>query len=39
MNLRNCLKRLSRKMLGHSKLPEIHDKIIGIFIERKYELL
>nr|WP_282561670.1 IS1 family transposase [Providencia sp. 21OH12SH02B-Prov] len=39
MNLRNRLKRLNRKTLGYSKSPEMHDKIIGTFIEREYYLL
>ena len=36
LTLRNRLKRLNRKMLGYSKSPEMHDKIIGTFIEREY---
>lgn len=28
--------RLNRKTLGYSKSPEMHDKIIGTFIEREY---
>ncbi|WP_275075211.1 IS1 family transposase [Providencia rettgeri] len=39
LNLRNCLKRLNRKSLGYSKSPEMHDKIIGTFIEREHYLL
>ncbi len=39
LNLRNRLKRLNRKTLGYSKSPEMHDKIIGTFIEREYYLL
>ncbi|BET97084.1 hypothetical protein TCT1_20050 [Xenorhabdus sp. TCT-1] len=34
--LRNRIKRLNRKMLGYSKSPEMHDKVIGTFIEREY---
>lgn len=33
LNLRNWLKRLNRKTLGCSKSVEMHDKIIGTFIE------
>nr|UNJ80142.1 Putative transposase [Providencia sp.] len=36
MNLRNLLKQLNRKTLGYLKSPEMHDKIIGTFIEREY---
>lgn len=36
LNLRNRLKRLNRKTLGYSKSAEMHDKIIGTFIEREY---
>ncbi|MHC0448516.1 MAG: IS1 family transposase, partial [Candidatus Lariskella arthropodorum] len=36
--LRNRLKRLNRKTLGYSKSAEMHDKVIGIFIERQYYL-
>ncbi|MNN98257.1 IS1 transposase [compost metagenome] len=36
LTLRNRLKRLNRKTLGYSKSPEMHDRIIGTFIERKY---
>jgi insertion element IS1 protein InsB len=38
LNLRNRLKRLNRKTLGYSKSVEMHDKIIGTFIEREYYL-
>jgi len=38
LNLRNRLKRLNRKTLGYSKSAEMHDKIIGTFIEREYYL-
>ncbi|MCE9922857.1 IS1 family transposase, partial [Hafnia paralvei] len=34
--LRNRLKRLNRKTLGYSKLAEMHDRIIGTFIEREH---
>ncbi|WP_422646156.1 IS1 family transposase [Xenorhabdus japonica] len=30
----NRIKRLNRKTLDYSKSPEMHDKVIGIFIER-----
>ncbi|MGJ7101166.1 IS1 family transposase, partial [Morganella morganii] len=30
------LKRLNRKTLGYSRTPEMHDRIIGTFIEREY---
>ncbi|WP_230583877.1 IS1 family transposase, partial [Xenorhabdus bovienii] len=33
---RNRLKRLNRKTLGYSKSVEMHDKIIGTFIEREF---
>ncbi len=36
LTLRNRIKRLNRKTLGHSKSPETHDKVIGTFIEREY---
>lgn len=36
LTLRNRLKRLNRKTLGYSKSIEMHDKIIGTFIEREY---
>ena len=36
LNLRNRLKRLNRKTLGYSKSTEMHDKVIGTFIEREY---
>ncbi|HGX8986644.1 TPA: IS1 family transposase, partial [Escherichia coli] len=38
LNLRNRLKRLNRKTLGYSKSTEMHDKVIGTFIEREYYL-
>ena len=38
LTLRNRLKRLNRKTLGYSKSSEMHDKVIGTFIERKYYL-
>lgn len=34
--LRNRLKRLNRKTLGYSKSSEMHDRIIGTYIEREY---
>ncbi|MEQ1965118.1 IS1 family transposase [Xenorhabdus khoisanae] len=36
ITLRNRIKRLSRKTLGYSKSSDMHDKIIGTFIEREY---
>lgn len=36
LNLRNRLKRLNRKTLGYSKSTEMHDKVIGTFIEREH---
>ncbi|CDH04830.1 transposase (fragment) [Xenorhabdus bovienii str. oregonense] len=36
LTLRSRIKRLNRKTLGYSKSPELHDKIIGTFIERNY---
>lgn len=39
LNLRNHLKWLNRKTLGYSKSAEMHDKIIGTFIEREHYLL
>ncbi len=38
LNLRNRLKRLNRKTLGYSKSVEMHDNIIGTFIERRHYL-
>lgn len=35
LNFRNRLKRLNSKTLGYSKSVEMHDKIIGTFIERE----
>jgi insertion element IS1 protein InsB len=36
LTLRNRQKRLNRKTQGYSKSPEMHDRIIGTFIEREY---
>ncbi|CBJ79312.1 transposase [Xenorhabdus bovienii str. Jollieti] len=36
LTIRNRIKRLNRKTLGYSKSPEMHDKVIGTFIEREY---
>ncbi len=36
LTLRNRLKRLNRKTLGYSKSSEMHDRIIGTYIEREY---
>ena len=38
LNLRNRLKRLNRKTLGYSKSAEMHDRVIGTFIEREHYL-
>ncbi|WP_317178072.1 IS1 family transposase, partial [Pectobacterium sp. HCp5_1] len=38
LNLRNRLKRLNRKTIEYSKSVEMHDKIIGTFIEREHYL-
>ncbi|MDR0218287.1 MAG: IS1 family transposase, partial [Enterobacteriaceae bacterium] len=32
------IKRLNRKTIGYSKSEEMHDKVIGTFIEREYYL-
>ncbi len=39
LNLCNRLKQLSRKTLRYSKSAEMHDKIIGILIEREHYAL
>ncbi len=39
LNIRNRLKRLNRKTLGDSKSAEMHDRIIGTFIEREHYLV
>ncbi|WP_291971030.1 IS1 family transposase, partial [Candidatus Symbiopectobacterium sp.] len=36
LTLRNRLQRLNRKTLGYSKSSEMHDRIIGTYIEREY---
>ncbi|MBC8949399.1 transposase [Xenorhabdus sp. TS4] len=36
---RTRLKRLNRRTMGYSKSKEIHDKVIGRFIEREYSSL
>ena len=36
LNLRTRLKRLNRKTIGFSKSTELHDKVIGTFIEREF---
>ncbi|MGL9751569.1 MAG: IS1 family transposase [Symbiopectobacterium sp.] len=36
LTLRNRLKRLNRKTLGDSKSSEMHDRLIGTYIEREY---
>ncbi|MCP9267030.1 IS1 family transposase [Xenorhabdus sp. XENO-1] len=38
LTLRTRIKRLNRKTIGYSKSEEMHDKVIGMFIERKYSL-
>nr|WP_274713215.1 IS1 family transposase [Xenorhabdus bovienii] len=32
---RTRIKRLNRKTIGYSKSEEMHDKVIGTFIERE----
>lgn len=34
LNLRTHIKRLARKTICFSKLPQIHENVIGIYIER-----
>jgi insertion element IS1 protein InsB len=36
LNFRTHLTRLHRKTIGFSKNPEMHDKVIGLYIERHY---
>ncbi|PSW75764.1 IS1 family transposase, partial [Photobacterium damselae] len=36
LTLRSRLKRLVRKTIGFSKSEEMHDKVIGMFIEREF---
>ncbi|GAD74071.1 putative transposase [Vibrio azureus NBRC 104587] len=36
LTLRSRIKRLARKTIGFSKSEEMHDKVIGTFIEREY---
>ncbi len=36
LTLRNRLQRFNRKTLGYSKSSEMHDRIIGTYIEREY---
>ncbi|MGL9751939.1 MAG: IS1 family transposase, partial [Symbiopectobacterium sp.] len=36
LTLRNRLKRLNRKTLGDSTSSEMHDRLIGSYIEREY---
>ncbi|WP_228408335.1 IS1 family transposase, partial [Photobacterium damselae] len=36
LTLRSRLKRLVRKTIGFSKSEEMHDKVIGTFIEREF---
>ncbi|EHK2862681.1 IS1 family transposase [Vibrio parahaemolyticus] len=36
LTLRSRLKRLARKTIGFSKSEEMHDKVIGTFIEREF---
>ncbi|PHM70070.1 transposase [Xenorhabdus sp. KJ12.1] len=38
LTLRTRIKRLNRKTIGYSKSEEMHDKVIGTFIEREYYL-
>ncbi|NHB98759.1 hypothetical protein C5470_21580 [Photorhabdus stackebrandtii] len=39
LTLRTRLKRLNRKTIGYSKSEEMHDKVIGAFIETEYYFL
>ncbi len=36
LTLRIRIKRLNRKTIGYSKSEEMHDKVVGTFIEREY---
>jgi insertion element IS1 protein InsB len=36
LTLRTRLKRLNRKTIGYSKSVELHEKVIGTFIEHEY---
>ncbi|PID49798.1 MAG: IS1 family transposase, partial [Proteobacteria bacterium] len=36
LNFRTRIKRLTRKTIGFSKSEEIHDKVIGEFINREF---
>lgn len=38
LTLRTRLKRLNRKTIGYSKDVDMHDKVIGTFIEREFYL-
>ena len=38
LSLRNRLTRLNRKTPGYSKSAEMHDRMIGTFIEREHYL-
>ncbi|MCG9613479.1 IS1 family transposase, partial [Vibrio harveyi] len=38
LTLRSRLKRLVRRTIGFSKSVEMHDKVIGTFIEREFYL-
>ncbi len=38
LTLRTHLKKLNRKTWGYSKSEEMHDKVIGTFIEQEYYL-
>ncbi len=39
LTLRIRIKRLNRKTIGYSKSEQMHDKVIGTFIEREYYFL
>lgn len=39
LTLRIRIKRLNRKTIGHSNSEEMHNKVIGMFIEREYYLV
>ncbi|MCU6375013.1 IS1 family transposase [Morganella morganii] len=38
MTLRNQIENLNRKTLGYSRCSEIHNKIIGTFIEMEHHI-
>nr|WP_255398386.1 IS1 family transposase [Xenorhabdus sp. KJ12.1] len=38
LTLRIRIQRLNRKTIGYFKFKEIHDKVVGTFIEREYSI-